>query len=549
MSGGAYLTATDLSAGPSDYPMLVIDGGVVNVASSAVLAGSGNDGVGVELINEGELNGNGLTVSNMLTGINSDGGSINMDGYTSTANTNGVVAKDGPKLPEYFTSATLQGIAQNYPQQNFGSGFGEIPGMDNCWFYHMYACWEWYEYSIDLTSWVGQTDYLQPSMMLNYGGTWNYWSSSFGSTSYVPYVTMDNLMIKVTDTSGNQYIVDDSADAGYYPYGDNDPAVTGGSATYDGGLGGSPFWDCNYRAQTYNPWRFGTQMQNNFYYYTSSPSVGNLYGMSSQGYPEEFGFRVGQGDSPEPIGVSLYPYFSWGFDDPVTGRQGLGPSGITNPTTWHQTSTGETRAAGDNYEACNGRTISYASAGSNMMLEWPTLDLTDASIDKVELQFDMMHRYFGSYTNYHANNNRDSVEILARGGNDPAALGDYSEAIVGKGVILSNSEITDASVGVDLLGGTYAQLTNLDIDDPLSYAVRTSGANSVYLDGLDVDDSSAGANINYGFYTESTSSGIQEIKNSDFNGLGTGIYLTNDVSTSITDTNVSNSNVGVRVGV
>ena len=553
MAGGAYLTATDLSTGPNDYPMVVADGGIVNVASSAVLAGSGNTGVGVELINAGELNGNGLTVSNMLTGINSDGGSINMDGYTSTANTNGVVAKDGPKLPEFFTSATLQGIATNYPTQNFGSYYGEIPGMDNCWYYHMYACWEWYEYTIDLTSWVGQTDYLQPSMMMNYGGTWNYYYSSVGglgiSLSYTPYITMDNLMIKVTDTNGNQYIVDDSTDAGYYPYGDNDPAVTGGTATYEGGLGGAPFWDCNYRARSYNPWRFGTNMYSNYYTYTASPSVGNLYGMSSNGYPEDFGFRVGQGDSPEPIGVSFYPYFSWGFDDPITGRQGLGPNGPTNPSTWHQTSTGETRASGDNYEACNARSpVSYASAGSNMMLEWPTLDLTDSSIDKVELQFDMMHRYFGSFTGFHANNNRDSVEILARGGDDPANMGDYSESILGKGVILSNSDITDATVGVDLLGGTYTELTNLDIDDPVSFGVRTSGVNSVYLDGLDVDDSSAGANTNYGFYTESTSSGIQEIKNSDFNGLGTGIYLTNDVSTTISDTDVSNSNVGVRVG-
>jgi hypothetical protein len=552
MSGSAYLTATDLTSGPNDYPMVVVDGGVVNVAS-ATLAGSGGVspvGVGVELINQGELKGSALTVSGMLTGINSDGGSINMDGYTSTFNTNGVIAQDGPKLPEFFTSATLQGIAQNYPQVPFNGGFTEIPGMDNCWIVHMYACWEWYEYTIDLSSWVGETDFLQPSMMLNYGGTWNYWSTAFGSTSFVPYITMDNLMIKITDTTGNQYIVDDSTDAGYYPYGDNDPAVTSGSATYDGGLGGSTSWDCNYRGQSLNPWRFGNTFLTNFYSYVNAPSIGNLYGMSSNGYPDELGFRIGQGDTPEPIGVSLYPYFSWGFDDPVTGRQTLASNGysVTNPSTWHQTSVGETRDAGKNYEACNARAISYATPGSNMMLEWPTLDLRDGSIDKVELQFDMMHRYFGSTTNWHANDNPDSVEILARGGSSAGALGEYSESILGQGVILSNSAITGATVGVDLLGGTYAKLTNLDIDDPVSHAVRTAGVNSVYLDGLDVDDSSQGANGNYGFFTESTSSGIQEIKNSDFNGLGTAIYLTNDVATTITDTNVSNSNVGLRVG-
>jgi hypothetical protein len=101
MSGSAYLTATDLTSGPNDYPMVVVDGGVVNVAT-ATLAGSGGvtpAGVGVKIINQGELKGSALTVSGMLTGINSDGGSINMDGYTSTSNTNGVIAQDGPKLP------------------------------------------------------------------------------------------------------------------------------------------------------------------------------------------------------------------------------------------------------------------------------------------------------------------------------------------------------------------------------------------------------------------------------------------------------------------
>ena len=81
----------------------------------------------------GELNGDGLTISNMLTGIDSNGGSLNVDAFTSTSNSNGIIAEDGPKLPQVFTSATLQGITQNYP---FQFGFGsltEIPGMDNCY--------------------------------------------------------------------------------------------------------------------------------------------------------------------------------------------------------------------------------------------------------------------------------------------------------------------------------------------------------------------------------------------------------------------------------
>ena len=183
-----------------------------------------------------------------------------------------------------------------------------------------------------------------------------------------------------------------------------------------------------------------------------------------------------------------------------------------------------------------------------MLLEWPTLDLTDSSIAKVELKFDMWHRYHGAYAGYYANNFQDNVEILARAGSNPAQFGDYSAEIIGKGVTISNSDITDATVGIDIKGNTITVLNNVDVDDPTAFAVRASGNNNVYIDGLDVSHSSVGANSAYGFYTESTSSGKQEIKNSAFNGLETAIYLTNDVDTTITATTISNGNTGLRVG-
>ena len=160
----------------------------------------------------------------------------------------------------------------------------------------------------------------------------------------------------------------------------------------------------------------------------------------------------------------------------------------------------------------------------------------------------MWHRYHGSWANFYGNNFQDNVEVLARSGADPSQFGEYSEEIIGKGVTISNSNINDATVGVDIKGNTITVLNNVAIDEPSAFAVRTSGANNIYIDGLDVDDASAGANSNYGFYTESTSTGIQEIKNSDFNGLGTAVYLTNDVETLVSTTVVSNSAVGIRVG-
>ena len=199
----------------------------------------------------------------------------------------------------------------------------------------------------------------------------------------------------------------------------------------------------------------------NYYWYSSTPNIGDLYGVTTSPlYPEQFGFRISEGTVPEPISVSSYPEFNWGFDDPITGRYGIGTGGafgystiISNLGNWHDTTIGETRSSlagtwgSPNYEACNARSPTFRTTiGSNMLLSWPTIDLTDSSIAKVELKFDMMHRYLGSSLGHWANMNRDSVELLTRSGSNPAAFGEYSEAVIGKGVILNNAQITDANV-------------------------------------------------------------------------------------------------------
>ena len=175
LGGGAYLTSSDITSLGADYPMINVDGGLVTVSAAATLAGSNNLGIGLNLINDGLVNGDGLTVSNMAVGINSDDGSMNLDGFTSSGNTKGVVAKDGPKLPTMYTSAVLQGLAQNTPTFGGPGGlFGGLANMDNCWVIHGYGCFEWEEYTVDLSSWVGTEDYVQPAFMLNYGGTYSY---------------------------------------------------------------------------------------------------------------------------------------------------------------------------------------------------------------------------------------------------------------------------------------------------------------------------------------------------------------------------------------
>ena len=105
----------------------------------------------------------------------------------------------------------------------------------------------------------------------------------------------------------------------------------------------------------------------------------------------------------------------------------------------------------------------------NMLLEWPTLDLTDPSIAKVELNFDMWHRYYGALLGYSQNNNRDSVQLVARSGEDPSAFGAYSQEVKGKGVTFTNSQIDGAYVGVDVKDEVIISMTNLVVNDPTRF--------------------------------------------------------------------------------
>ena len=167
-----------------------------------------------------------------------------MNGYTSTDNNFGVLATGALSLPSYYRSAVLEGITTPGPG---------APGMGSCIYGWWNACWEWNTYTVDFSSYVGQTDYFQPSIQMNYEGGYDHpfinglWN----------YLTFDNFEVIMEDDAGNTWSVDSSSEIGYYPYGANDPAVgtTVGSQTlsYDGGAGGSASWDCNYRGRSYSP--------------------------------------------------------------------------------------------------------------------------------------------------------------------------------------------------------------------------------------------------------------------------------------------------------
>ena len=80
---------------------------------------------------------------------------------------------------------------------------------------------------------------------MTYNGMWD---NPLIGGGFDSFVELDNLQIVMEDTSGNQWIVDDSSDVGYYPYSANDPASGTSAVTYAGGVGGVPNWDCSYSA-------------------------------------------------------------------------------------------------------------------------------------------------------------------------------------------------------------------------------------------------------------------------------------------------------------
>ena len=218
-------------------------------------------------------------------------------------------------------------------------------------------------------------------------------------------------------------------------------------------------------------------------YAGSAQTIGTVWGTSDNGYGEGFGFRWNQGTIPH-AGSSFhsYPRLNWGLDEPYTGRYGVGSS---LGSAYKTTSTSPNGV----YEVCSSYASPYTVAGLNTLLEWPTVDISDPSIESVELSFDYWHRYSGSgypwypsWVAFYNNNNPDNIELLARSGDDPGNFGDYSKEVKGFGTTITNSQITDANIAIDIKGDVLATITNMDIDNPTSFAVRTSGANDIVLD-------------------------------------------------------------------
>ena len=400
---------------------------------------------------------------------------------------------------------------------------------------------DWRTHTIDLTAHIGDADYMQPQLRMTYEGSYD--DPLYSGLN--PFVQMDNLQIVMEDNSGNQWIIDDSSDVGYYPYSANDPASGTTAAAYSGGVGGVPNWDCSYSAISSSPYNsFGTAGPDTTAYATGAgDSMGELFGTTGYGYPEEFGFRYSKGTKGSYISDQS-PIFRW-------GQQHLTPRLLEPSSVWR--TAGSQNVA--NYDPPNARHTCDVSAwidgstllGTNVDLEFPIIDLSDPSLAKVYLQFDMYHTYDGNAYGNLRNNNPDNVQIMTRGADDPADMGEYSELLPGQGMVISESTITGAETGINLAGDTVGSITNVDIVDPSSVGLIADGYNVITVDGLSVTDS-VGTGLTNGVLIQSTATGVQEFTNSNFDGVNTAIALNNDVSTTISSTTINNVATGVSTG-
>ncbi|RJU82349.1 MAG: type IV pilin [Candidatus Poseidoniales archaeon] len=516
MAGGAQILGSDLTGMGLSYPIVYADGGNIQVTTGQI-SGIGNTGAGLATSNA-FVNANGLTVSNAYAGVWGEDSALTLDGFTSTSNTYGVVAEGAMTLPKIYRSATLQGI-------------DVVNDMDACIYGYWNACGYWKTYSVDFSTYLGSQDYLQTGMEITFQG--HIYDPYSGWTT--PYVSMDNLKIKMSDNLGQTWTVDSSSDKGYYPYGSADPASGTTAATYTpGAIGGVPTWECSYQGFTYSPYSsFGAYGSRNF---AGPGTMGDFFGVGAWGYPAEFGFRWTASDNPNIPG-DPFPGFNWGtthrYFSPYANFPGMNnraPSGTVCGA------------------VAQPAIPTLTQAGSSGILNFPVVDISDTSLTSVTMEVDVWHTYYHWRAGYHDNDVGDNTQIMARGSSNPAALGDWSTTLPNNGISIINSNINDADVGIDLRGDTVATFTDTVITNPSSFGVNTDGENSVTFDDLEVTDNTGAGLQNYGFFSGTTSSGDITIKDSDFSGLHTSLYFNNDVGTTVESTSVSGGDTGLRIG-
>jgi hypothetical protein len=273
MRNGSYAYGSPNAA--ASTATVDVDGGTMIVNNAQVQ--NANSGVGIRLHNTAASSLSNILVKNSEVGIEVTDAAPTIDGFTLTDNTVGMSVDGGMSLPTLYRSTILS---------------GESAG--------------WTTHAIDIISFAKNNNFVQIGTNIVYGGGNS--DPVYGSYYAKYFMTTDRWRVAVDDGSGLTNVTDSSV-TGYYPWGNNDPAVTAGTHTYDGGNGGSPVWDCNLYGYKYNP---GGSYQYAYYYYFIAygggayTSAGN-YNME----PNEFGFRIQSADGVT-ANTNYYPYMYWG---------------------------------------------------------------------------------------------------------------------------------------------------------------------------------------------------------------------------------------------
>ena len=309
---------------------LFVNGGTLDWDDSTI-QNSGQTGIGIMFETTGAAVDN-IVVKNAAVGIYSYNAAPTINGFTLTDNDVGVDVYGGMSLPTIYRSTLLSGQ----------SG--------------------WETYAIDLSTFLGQGDYVQLGYNSVYGGGNAHPRYNWATSKY--YMITDRINVELTDNAGNSWNVTSSSMDGYYD----------GSS---GGASGVPSHHCNAYGASWNP---------------------NYSPISFGTKPTGWGW-----ESYEESSNDAYPIHYWGYYSP----------------SWQWSSYAPPEGLSGYYNICLDYAYSYrTSPGDASRLTMPVVDLSGlGNVTGMKMYIDVFHN--------RADNYQDRIEIVARTGNDPSDLGEY----------------------------------------------------------------------------------------------------------------------------
>ena len=465
-----------------------VDGGTY-VVNNAVVQNA-NSGIGVRITDSAASSVSNILVKNSAVGISVVDAAPTIDGFTLSDNTVGMEVDGGMSLPTIYRSEILSGESRG-----------------------------WTTHAIDITSFAKNNQYVQIGANFVYAG--GNADPRQGSYYGKYFMVSDRYRVAVDDGNGLQNVTD-SSKTGYYPWGNNDPAVTQGGMSYDGGEGGAPVWDCNLYGYRYNP---GGSYQYAYYYYFIAYGGGAYSSAGNNNMePNEFGFRMQSVDGLTQS-TNYYPYHFWG---------GYWPS-FYYAGTVHAPVEGFNGMWGS-YNVCKSYAYSVATPNpAGWRIAYPIVDTSSANIDQVVVYVDMHH--------YGADYYQDRIDFTVRAANSVTDLlsKDYSRDFGTADI--SNGVINGADTGIDIGGDRAAgALSDITINNPTSEGILVSGSTGATMDQITVNDG------RYGVRMGSNAGGKLALTNMDLDNQSMdGIVLSKTMNLDLSGTIANAGYCGLKV--